>query len=182
MKFGKQIDIDDLENRADKSFVMQIESEINSLQVGFREQHAKLVREREILSDKLVEATRRNTELVTTVANYTESKLEIARELNRARVDATGDSKSADLAEKQERDKIASIVREQEREIFLLRNEITTLNRKDVQQPLPYLPAARSQTAPDRQSGTLLPSIAISSSRHQQRPKSNYQMNSKSAR
>ena len=184
MKFGKEIDIDELAEKADQSYANTIELEIEELGTKFRNDQARLVRDEEKLTDRLVQITKENTELMRTIAAYTQSKLEIGRELNHARIESTGDTRSADLAEKAERDKIASFVKHQEREIMLMKNEIALLNRKDVQQSLPYVPATtRSQTAPSKDSTPLLPPIAtVFPIQQQQRPKSNYRANTKSAR
>lgn len=98
-----------------------------------------------------------------TIGSLTSSKLEIARELNHAKVDSTGDAKLAAMADKQERERIATFVKTQEKEIAALRNEISLLKRKDVTQTLPYLPAP-----PGKQSGfSLLPPIPSASGSQQ---------------
>ena len=90
------------------------------------------------------------------ISKLTKSKLEIARELNHAKIDSTGDSKLADIAEKLERDKMIAFIKTQEKEIAVIRNEISLLRRKDVAQSLTLLPA------PPGKQTSILPPISMS--------------------
>ena len=102
----------------------------------------KLIEEQDRLTDKLIEVTKKNTSLMANIASLTKSKLEIGRELNHARIESTGDAKLVELADQQDRDRIALFAKTQEKEIALLKNELYMLKRKDSSQSLPYLPLA----------------------------------------
>ena len=95
------------------------------------------------------------------VGNLTKSKLDIARELNHAKIDSTGDSKLAEIAEKQERERLLVFVKNQEKEIAALRSELLMLRRKDGTQALPYIPPAQGA-----QGATIFPPIPSASGKN----------------
>ena len=55
MKFGKEIDIDELEQKSDRSWEYEIEDGITSLEEKFRTQQLLLEKEQDALTDKLIE-------------------------------------------------------------------------------------------------------------------------------
>lgn len=55
MKFGREIDIDELEEKSDRSWEYEIEANISDIEAKFRNQQAKLALEQEALTDKLIE-------------------------------------------------------------------------------------------------------------------------------
>lgn len=152
MKFGGVIDIDELEKKSDKSSEEEINRQIEEIERNFRKEQSKMIRKRDKLTDKLVEVTKINTTLMKELGELTSKKLEIGRELNHLPPVTTGDDKLAELQEQKEMRKLTIFLEQTEREIEMVRNEISMLKRKDRQHVLPYIPerpSLRSTTAPD---------------------------------
>jgi len=145
LKFGREVDIDELEAMADRSAETEIENSITEIEENFRIQQAKLLKEKDKLTDKLVGVTKKNTELMNTVSKLTGTKLAIARELNNVKVESTGDSKLAQMAEEAENERLTTILRAHEREIEMIRNEINMLRRKDSSVTASYIPSVPSR-------------------------------------
>jgi hypothetical protein len=100
----------------------------------------------------LLQTTVINTKLLNSVADLTESKLDITRALN-SNTDATTQSSDGDRVaktrDKEERARIASYVQLQAREIESLRIELFMLKRKDTSSltmPTPIPPQGQSQS------------------------------------
>merc|ERR1711991_1004294 len=68
LKFGREVDIDELEAMADRSAETEIENNITEIEVNFRNQQAKLLREKDKLTDKLMAITKKNTSLMNEVS------------------------------------------------------------------------------------------------------------------
>merc|ERR1711998_757501 len=102
MKFGSEIDIDDLESKSDKSTEEELNRQIEEIERNFRKEQAKLMKRKDKLTDKLVEVTKINTDLMKKLAELTNAKLEIGRELNHLPPVTTGDDKLVELQEQKE--------------------------------------------------------------------------------
>merc|ERR1711991_218033 len=142
LKFGREVDIDQLEQMADRSLEHEIENNIVEIEEDFRSEQSKLLAQKGRLTDSLVEITKRNTGLLQRVADMTTTKIDITRELNHVKVDSTGDSRLAEIAEKQELERLTIFMRAQEKELNMIKSELNLLKRKDVSQSLPYIPPA----------------------------------------
>jgi chromosome segregation ATPase len=55
MKFGKEIDIDVLEQQSDRSWEFEIEKKIENIEEKFAVQQTKLIREQDLLTDRLMQ-------------------------------------------------------------------------------------------------------------------------------
>ena len=75
-----------------------------------------------------------------TLAQLTEKKQDIAKELNHADVSGSRDTNIAEIQITQERQKLKEQIMSQEKEIATLKSEIMTLKRKDNAQIMPYMP------------------------------------------
>ena len=74
LKFGREVDIDELEAMADRSAETEIENNITEIEVNFRNQQAKLLREKDKLTDKLMAITKKNTSLMNEVSKLFTNK------------------------------------------------------------------------------------------------------------
>ena len=145
LKFGRILDLDAVEAGSDRSKEIEAEKTVKKVEEETRVKLYRLQKEVDGLEEKLAETTVRNTELLNTVANLTESRLIITRDLNSNK----GPSVSEDSAivahrEKEERKRMKMYLQLQQREILALKAELTMLKRKDV----PPLPTMFSQSAP----------------------------------
>merc|ERR1712072_1043425 len=111
LKFGREVDIDELEAMADRSAETEIENNITEIEENFRIQQARLLKEKDKLTDKLMSITQKNTELMKDLSGLTQTKLDVTRELNNVKVESTGDSKLADMAEEAENERLTTIMR-----------------------------------------------------------------------
>lgn len=73
----------------------------------------------------------KNTELLKEVADLTEKKIMLDRELNDAKPSVGQDTVTEGSKEKEERERVMTYIRLQAREIETLRAEIAMLKRKD---------------------------------------------------
>ena len=55
MKFGKEIDIDVLEQQSDRSWEFEIEKKIENIEEKFAMQQMKLIREQDLLTERLMQ-------------------------------------------------------------------------------------------------------------------------------
>ena len=139
LKFGKSIDIDEVEERADRTKEEEAEQLVHDAEEKYREEMYRLTKEMEHLQDRLAETTIQNTELLNVVADLTENRLNITRSLNAPQADAQVDTEQEDIRDAEERKRISSYVQLQSREIEALRYELIMLKRKE---PPPMMPIA----------------------------------------
>ena len=140
LKFGKAIDIDEVEARADRSKEEDAEQLVRDAEENYRLEMYRLTKEMEQLQDKLAETTTRNTELLNVVADLTENKLNVTRALNAPQADSAIDTDQEDIRDAEERKRIGSYVQLQAREIEALRYELIMLKRKEPPAMLPPNP------------------------------------------
>jgi phage host-nuclease inhibitor protein Gam len=57
MKFGREIDIDVLEQQSDRSWEYEIEDKISAIEEKFRLQQEKLASEQDALTDRLIQVS-----------------------------------------------------------------------------------------------------------------------------
>ena len=153
MKFGAEVDIDDLEKKLDKTSEEEISRQIEEIEKNFRKEQSKLMKQHDKLTDKLVKLTKTNTALMKELGDLTKAKMDIERELNHVPPVTTGDAKLAELQDQKEMRKMTIFLEQTEREMEMVRNEIAMLKRKDRQHVLPHIPekpTLRSTTAPGR--------------------------------
>ena len=144
LKFGRILDLDAVEAGSDRTQEVEAEKTVKKVEDETRVKLYRLQREIESLEEKLAQTTVLNTDLLNTVANLTEAKLNITRELNSNKGPAVSeDSVLVAHREKEERKRMKMYLQLQAREIAALKAELTMLKRKDVP-PLPMF----SQTAP----------------------------------
>merc|ERR1711871_8787 len=149
LKFGREVDIDDLEALADRSAEKEIENSIAEIEENFRVQQAKLLKEKDKLTDKFIRVTKENTALMNELSGLTKKRLDITRELNSVKMESTGDSKLAAMAEEAENERLRTVLRAHEREIEMIRNEINMLKRKDGNVTASYIPAIPQSRDPN---------------------------------
>lgn len=153
LKFGRVIDIDELESEADRTKEEEAEAAVREIQENLNLKTKELAQEIEQLQAQLaavrdsalivlelcshiflsmsMQTTLKNTELLNMVGELTEQKLTITRELNSTGEAAPQENKIDEFREKEERKRIASYVDLQRRELEALRAELFMLKRKD---------------------------------------------------
>jgi cilia- and flagella-associated protein 44 len=146
LKFGRIIDLDVIEAGSDRSKEIEAEKGVKLVEEENMQQLTKLQASVEELTEKLAQATVRNTELLNTVSGLTEMRLMITRELNSTKGPAVSeDVVLAKNREREERKRMKMYLQLQAREITALKAEITMLKRKDVP-PLPTMVPAPQTT------------------------------------
>ena len=131
LKFGKLIDLDELEAGSDTTRIDEAEAQCIGVEKRFQSSSARLVRQQEQLQDKLSEVTIANTTLLAQISSLTEKKLTLNRSLNHPGQAMSGDMKLAFMKEIEEKKSIKSYIQVQARELDALRQELAMLRRKD---------------------------------------------------
>jgi len=131
LKFGRLVDLDDIEVGTDTTKDQETAEAIKKLEDSHLIAAGKLLRQKDQLKEEIAAATRRNTELLQQISGLTETKLAVTRELNSsADSPPQQDSLLNSCKENDEKRKIASYVKLQARQIESLKAEITILKRK----------------------------------------------------
>ena len=136
------IDLDELESKSDRSKEIEAENQLKDDESNFKIKMAKLAKETTDLNEQLFVVTSRNTKLLNEVAELTDTKLNITRELNQPQ-SVAHTSKLDNFREAEETKRIAAYIKFQANELDSLRTELNMLKRK-VAPPL----IALSQTMP----------------------------------
>jgi len=131
LKFGKMIDLDELEAGSDTTRIDEAEAQCAAVEKRFQSSSARLVKQKELLQDKLSEVTIANTALLARISELTESKLGLNRSLNHPGQAMSGDMKLAYMKEIEEKKSIKAYIQVQARELDALRQELAMLRRKD---------------------------------------------------
>ena len=134
LKFGREIDLDDLEAGSNRSKEDEAEKGLKEQEDANTSIAWKLTKEGEHLREKLAKAMVSNTELLRTVGDLTEDKLNITRDLNAPGNNVSTESKDEGRSEREERQKVIAYVQLQAREIEALRAELIMLKRKEAPQ------------------------------------------------
>jgi WD40 repeat protein len=134
LKFGREIDLDDLEAASNRSREKEAERQMEIQEKKSRDLVAKLVHEGASLNEKLNEITLANTDLLAVVGDLTENRLKITRDLNASGKHVSTESKDEGSREREERQKVIAYVQLQAREIEALRAELIMLKRKEAPQ------------------------------------------------
>eukprot|EP00605_Chrysophyceae_sp_TOSAG23-4_P000185 GSChrysophyteH1.ASY1.ANO1.219.1 assembled CDS len=134
LKFGREIDLDDLEAGSNRSREEEAERGLKEQEDRTASTVYKLTREGERLREKLAKAMVSNTELLRHVGDLTEQKLTITRDLNAPGNNVSTESKDEGRSEREERQKVIAYVQLQAREIEALRAELIMLKRKEAPQ------------------------------------------------
>ena len=134
LKFGREIDLDDLEKASNRSREHEAERQLQLQEKRNEEIIIKLVREGESLKEELAQITTANTDLLTSVGDLTQQRLEITRDLNASGKYVSTESKDEGSREREERAEGNCYVQLQAREIEALRAELIMLKRKEAPQ------------------------------------------------
>ena len=134
--------MDELEAKSDRSKETEAENQLKDEEQSYKVKMARLLKETNDLNEQLFAVTNRNTELLSEVANLTELKLAVTRELNQPQTVAHS-SKLDNFREVEETKRIAAYIKFQANELDSLRTELNMLKRKEAP-PL----IALSQTMP----------------------------------
>ena len=134
LKFGREIDLDDLEAGSNRSREDEAERGLKEQEDAMQAIVWKLTKEGESLREKLAKVMVSNTELLRTVGELTEQKLNITRDLNGPGNNVSTESKDEGRSEREERQKVIAYVQLQAREIEALRAELIMLKRKEAPQ------------------------------------------------
>lgn len=131
MKFGRVIDLDELEKGSDRTVEDFAQKDLEQQEQKAEAELRKLAAEAFELKTKIVEATETNTLLLQKVADLAASKLALTRELNTPTGSHASATQGVGLDETSDRAELKQFSLMQLREIDALRNEITSLRRKD---------------------------------------------------
>jgi WD40 repeat protein len=134
LKFGREMDLDDLEAGSNRSLEDEAERGLKEQEDAMQAIVWKLTKEGEALREKLAKVMLSNTELLREVGELTESKLSITRDLNNPNNNVSTESKDEGRSEREERQKVIAYVQLQAREIEALRAELIMLKRKEAPQ------------------------------------------------
>ena len=134
LKFGREIDLDDLEAGSNRSREDEAEHSLTEQEKAFSDIIRKLTKEGEALREKLAGIMVKNTDLLKKVGECTEEKLTITRDLNKPGNNVSTESKDEGRQEREERQKVIAYVQLQAREIEALRAELIMLKRKEAPQ------------------------------------------------
>jgi WD40 repeat protein len=164
MKFGRIIDLDELEKGSDRTVEDSAQRDLERQESRAQKELAKTAAEAFELKSHIAEATKRNTDLLQKVADLAENKLALTRELNAPTGGNASTTQGVALDETSDRVELKAFSNMQLREIDALRNEVTALRRKDapllLSTTLPNPPVARSSSARNPPDGGLFPPIA----------------------
>ena len=130
LKFGKVIDIDELEAGSDRTVEEQLEKVIADSRGQYVAEIDKLVAEQQRLEEELYNVTKQNSEKLSSISQLAQTRLDITRELNEKGDKVSKDSKFDDLRDKDERKRLQAYVQLQQREIEALKTKIFVLKRK----------------------------------------------------
>jgi len=130
LKFGKEIDLDELEANSDRSKELEAEDKLKKEEEAYKLKLARQNRETQYLLEKLQEATVRNTELLNEVGDLTDVKLSVSRELNMPQ-NIQHSSKLDNFKESEETKRIQAYIKFQAKELESLRTELNMLKRKE---------------------------------------------------
>ena len=142
LKCIRVIDLDELEAKSDRSKEIEAENQLKDDETNFKIKMAKLAKETHDLNEQLFVVTSQNTKLLNEVAELTDMKLNITRELNQPQ-SVAHTSKLDNFREVEETKRIAAYIKFQANELDSLRTELNMLKRKEAP-PL----IALSQTMP----------------------------------
>lgn len=131
LKFGRVIDLDELEARSDRSKEKEAEGGLKDDEEAFKARAAVYTKEAAALQEKLSQVTQRNTQLLNEVAELTETQLQISRELNAPGQVVSNTSKLDNFKEAEEEKRIVAYVQFQAKELESLRAELNMLKRKE---------------------------------------------------
>lgn len=131
LKFGREIDLDELEARSDRTKELEMEAIVAEERAKFERESAKLLKDVFFAQEKLAAATYENTKLLQEVGRLTEMKQEIARDLNAPAQKVAPPSALDDYKDAEEKKRIAAYVKFQATELEALRAELNMLKRKE---------------------------------------------------
>lgn len=134
LKFGREIDLDDLEAASNRSREKDAEKALETQERKNEDAVLRLVKDGEVLREELSRITLDNTELLSVVGDLTEHRLRITRDLNASGKQVSTESKDEGSREREERQKVIAYVQLQAREIEALRAELIMLKRKEAPQ------------------------------------------------
>ncbi len=168
LKFGREIDLDELEAYSDRTKEMEMESILETERERFEKESAKLTKQVNQAKERLMEVcylrvsftslnlpsydvqvTKENTKLLEEVAKLTDLKMKIAHELNAPGQNIAPPKAADDAREIEERNRIKAYVNFQATELNSLRTELNMLKRKEapILSASAPLPPIRSQSA-----------------------------------
>jgi len=134
LKFGREVDLDDLEAGSNRTREDEAERGLKAQEDAYQETVWKLTKEGEVLRERLAKVMVNNTQLLRTVGDFSEMKLNITRDLNKPGNNVSTESKDEGRSEREERQKVIAYVQLQAREIEALRAELIMLKRKEAPQ------------------------------------------------
>ena len=149
----RAIDLDELEAKSDRSKEIEAENLVKEDEQQFKLKMAKLMRESGELHEQLYAMTSRNTRLLSEVAELTEVKLSVTRELNQPQ-SVAHTSKLDSFREAEETKRIAAYIKFQANELESLRTELNMLKRKEAP---PLVALSQTMPAASRQGSMSLP-------------------------
>mmetsp|Transcript_17896 Transcript_17896/g.30098 ORF Transcript_17896/g.30098 Transcript_17896/m.30098 type:complete len:824 (+) Transcript_17896:3-2474(+) len=157
LKFGREIDLDELEASSDRSKERDAEGMLMDDAEKFRMKSNKVFKESARLEEELAAVTQRNTTLLNEVAQLTEMQSRISKELNAPGQVVTHTSKLDNFKESEEQKRIAAYIKFQATELDSLRAELNMLKRKEAPPTLGIQgPPVPPRAGPD----VILPPIA----------------------
>ena len=159
LKFGKLIDLDELEAGSDTTKLVEAESNVKAIETEYLDSSVKLMKAKDRLQDKLSEITLENTKLLKQISDLTSRKIDLNQILNNPGEIVSGDTKLAMAKEIEEKKNIRNYIKMQAREIESLKGELAMLRRKDnlSAQQLPIPPSGSVVNQSSMQGGTLPP-------------------------
>lgn len=128
-KFGFVIDLDELEKGSDRRVEDDAESALRKVEEAFEKDLTMLAHEKYALKCRIAEVTTRNTELLNKVAELTDAKLQLTRELNSAAT-AMSTMNPITMNVNDDKEDLIAFSRVQLVEIESLRHEIASMQRK----------------------------------------------------
>jgi len=156
LKFGKEIDLDELEATSDRSKEREAEALLVDDAEKFKMNSSKLARETTRIEEALMEVTRRNTQLLSEVAELKEMQSQTSKELNAPGQIVTHTSKLDNFREVEEQKRITAYIKFQATELDSLRAELNMLKRKEA----PPMLGSAEVPQPPRPGSEVLPPIA----------------------
>ena len=159
LKFGKLIDLDELEAGSDTTKLVEAESNVKAIETEYLNSSVKLKQAKDRLQDKLSAITLDNTKLLKEISDLTGRKIDLNQILNNPGEIVSGDKKLAMAKEIEEKKNIQNYIKMQAREIESLKGELAMLRRKDnlSAQQLPIPPSGSIINQSSTQGGALPP-------------------------
>jgi WD40 repeat protein len=131
LKFGREIDLDELESSSDRSKEREMEGQLAMEREKFEAEARVLLKEVNMSKEQYINITKDNTRQLHELARLMDLKVKIANELNAPGQNVTPSAAVEDFREVEERKRIKAYTRFQATELEALRAELNMLKRKE---------------------------------------------------